>query len=156
MMQGPVHVMEKSALAARIDTEIGVSDWVHIDQATIKAFADLTGDHSFIHVDPARARTTPFGTTIAHGFLTLSMLSQMAYQVCPRIAGAKYGVNYGCDRLRFVAPVKSGARVRAHFVLRAVEEQPGNRVQLRYDTTVEIEGETKPALVMEWLSMSFF
>jgi acyl dehydratase len=156
MMEGPVHILEKNALAARIGTEIGVSDWVRIDQATIQAFADLTGDHSFIHVDPERARTTPFGTTIAHGFLTLSMLSQMAYQVCPRIAGAKYGVNYGCDRLRFVAPVKNGSRVRAHFVLRALEEQPGNRVLLRYDTTVEIEGETKPALVIEWLSMAFF
>jgi acyl dehydratase len=156
MMEGPAHVMDRSALAARIGTEIGVSEWIRIDQATIQAFADLTGDHAFIHVDPERARTTPFGTTIAHGFLTLSMLSQMAYQVCPRIEGGKYGVNYGCERLRFVAPVKSGARVRARFVLRALEEQPGNRVQLRYDTTLEIEGETKPALVIEWLSMTFF
>ena len=155
-MEGPVHVIEKSALTARIGSEIGVSDWIRIDQATIQAFADLTGDHSFIHVDPVRARTTPFGTTIAHGFLTLSMLSQMAYQVCPRITGAKYGVNYGCDRLRFISPVKSGSRVRARFVLRALEDQPGNRVQLRYDVTVEIEGEAKPALAIEWLSMAFF
>jgi acyl dehydratase len=155
-MEGPVHVMEKDALAARVGTEIGVSDWIRLDQATIQAFADLTGDHSFIHVDAERARTTPFGTTIAHGFLTLSMLSQMAYQVCPRIAGAKYGVNYGCDRLRFIAPVKNGSRVRAHFVLRSMEEQAGNRVQLRYDTTVEIEGEAKPALAIEWLTMTFF
>jgi acyl dehydratase len=155
-MEGPVHKMERSELAARIGTEMGVSDWLRIDQATIQAFADLTGDHSFIHVDPEKARTTPFGTTIAHGFLTLSMLSQMAYQVCPRLIGAKYGVNYGCDRLRFIAPVKSGSRVRAHFVLKQLEEQPGNRVQLRYDVTVEIEGETKPALAIEWLSMQFF
>ena len=155
-MEGPVHVIEKDALAAQVGSEIGVSDWIRIDQATIQAFADLTGDHSFIHVDPVRARTTPFGTTIAHGFLTLSMLSQMAYQVCPRLAGAKYGVNYGCDRLRFISPVKNGARVRAHFVLRALEDQPGNRVQLRYDATVEIEGETKPALVIEWVTMTFF
>jgi acyl dehydratase len=154
-MEGPVHVMEKSALAARIGTEIGVSDWIRIDQETIQGFADLTGDHAFIHLDPERARATPFGTTIAHGFLTLSMLSQMPYQVCPRIAGAKFGVNYGCDRLRFITPVKSEARVRARFVLRALEEQAGNRVQLRYDTTVEIEGETKPALMIEWLTMSF-
>jgi acyl dehydratase len=154
-MEGPVLVMEKGALTARIGTEIGVSEWTRIDQAKIQAFADLTDDHAFIHVDPERARATPFGTTIAHGFLTLSLLSQMAYQVCPRIAGAKYGVNYGCERLRFVSPVKNGARVRAHFVLRAVEDQPGNRVQLRYDTTVEIEGETKPALVIEWLTMTF-
>jgi len=155
-MEGPVHVMEKGALAARIGTEIGVSEWLRIDQATIQGFADLTGDHNFIHLDPERARATPFGTTIAHGFLTLSMLSQMAYQVCPRIAGARFGVNYGCDRLRFITPVKSGARVRGRFVLRAVEEQAGNRVQLRYDTTVEIEGEAKPALAIEWLTMSFF
>lgn len=155
-MEGPVHLIEKETFAARVGTEIGVSEWTRIDQATIQAFADLTGDHSFIHVDPVRARTTPFGTTIAHGFLTLSMLSQMAYQVCPRIAGAKYGVNYGCDRLRFISPVKNGARVRARFVLRALEEQPGDRVQARYDATVEIEGETKPALSIEWLTMSFF
>jgi acyl dehydratase len=155
-MQGPVHVIEKSALAARIGSEIGVSDWTRIDQAMIQAFADLTGDQNFIHVDAERARTTPFGTTIAHGFLTLSLLSQMAYQVCPRIAGAKYGVNYGCERLRFISPVKNGSRVRARFVLRALEDQPGNRVQLRYDTTVEIEGEAKPALAIEWLTMSFF
>ena len=155
-MEGPVKVMEKGALAALLGTEIGVSEWQRIDQATIGAFADLTGDHSFIHVDPVRARETPFGTTIAHGFLTLSMLSQMAYQVCPRLAGARYGMNYGCDRLRFISPVKNGARVRAHFVLRGLEDQPGNRVQIRYDTTMEIEGETKPALAIEWLTMTFF
>jgi|SRR5882672_7784673 len=156
MMEGPVKVIEKSALAAQMGTEIGVSEWQRIDQAMISAFADLTRDHNFIHVDPVRARETPFGTTIAHGFLTLSMLSQMAYQVCPRLAGAKYGMNYGCDRLRFISPVKNGARVRAHFVLRALEDQPGNRVQIRYDTTMEIEGETKPALAIEWLTMAFF
>jgi acyl dehydratase len=155
-MEGPVHVIEKDALAARVGTEIGVSEWIRIDQATIQAFADLTGDQNFLHVDAERARATPYGTTIAHGFLTLSMLSQMAYQVVPRIAGARYGVNYGCDRLRFIAPVKNGSRVRAHFVLRALEDQPGNRVQARYDTTVEIEGEEKPALAIEWLTMTFF
>lgn len=155
-MEGPVHVIEKEALAAKVGTEVGVSDWVRLDQQTIQAFADLTNDHAFIHVDAARARNTPFGTTIAHGFLTLSMLSQMAYQVCPRLSGAKYGVNYGCDRLRFVAPVKNGARVRARFVLRALEDQPGDRVLHRYDTTVEIEGESKPALAIEWLTMTFF
>lgn len=155
-MEGPVHAMEKAALAARIGETIGVSEWMLLDQARIQAFADLTGDHMFIHVDPARAATTPFGTTIAHGFLTLSLLSQMAYQVCPRIIGAKYGVNYGCDRLRFIAPVKNGSRVRGHFVLRKLEDQPGDRVQSRYDVTVEIEGEPKPALAIEWLSISFF
>jgi acyl dehydratase len=156
MMEGPIHKIERNDLVARIGTEIGVSEWQRIDQATIQAFADLTGDHSFIHVDAEKARTTPFGTTIAHGFLTLSMLSQMAYQVCPRLVGAKYGVNYGCDRLRFIAPVKNGSRVRAHFVLKQAEEQAGGRVLLRYDVTVEIEGETKPALAIEWLSMQFF
>jgi acyl dehydratase len=154
-MEGPVHTMDKQALAARVGTEIGVSDWVRIDQATIAAFADLTGDHMFIHVDAQRSREGPFGTTIAHGFLTLSMLSQMAYQVCPRIAGAKYGVNYGCNRLRFIAPVRNGARVRARFVLRSLQDQPGDRVLLTYDTTVEIEGEAKPALAIEWLTMTF-
>lgn len=148
--------MDKAQLAARAGSEIGVSEWMLIDQARIDAFADVTDDHMFLHVDPARAAATPFGTTIAHGFLTLSLLSQMAYQVCPRLAGAKFGVNYGCDRLRFVAPVKCGARVRGRFLLRKVEDQPGNRVQVRYDVTVEIEGEAKPALTIEWLGMSFF
>ncbi len=155
-MEGPVHKIALGELKGRVGTKMGVSEWQRIDQQTIQAFADLTGDHSFIHVDAEKARATPFGTTIAHGFLTLSMLSNMAYQVCPRLEGAKYGVNYGCDRLRFISPVKNGSRVRAHFVLKQVDEQAGGRVQLRYDVTVEIEGEQKPALSIEWLSMQFF
>lgn len=155
-MEGPTQTMEMSALAARVGTELGVSDWMTIDQARIRAFADITEDHMFLHVDPQRAAATPFGTTIAHGFLTLSLLSNMAYQVCPRIAGAKFGVNYGCNRLRFIAPVKSGARVRGRFVLRNLEEQPGGRVLATYDVTVEIEGADKPALAIEWLTMTFF
>jgi acyl dehydratase len=154
-MEGPVQVMEKEALAAKVGTEIGVSDWIRIDQARIDAFADLTDDHMFIHVDPQRAAATPFGSTIAHGFLTLSLLSKMAYQVCPRIAGSQFGVNYGCNRLRFIAPVKSGARVRGRFVLRKLEDQPGGRVLATYDVAVEIEGEDKPALAIEWLTMTF-
>jgi acyl dehydratase len=154
-MEGPVQVMAKEALAAKVGSELGVSDWIRIDQARIDAFADLTDDHMFIHVDPQRAAATPFGTTIAHGFLTLSLLSRMAYQVCPAIAGSRFGVNYGCNRLRFIAPVKSGARVRGRFTLRKLEDQPGGRVLATYDVTVEIEGEEKPALAIEWLTMTF-
>lgn len=154
-MEGPLQVMEKEALAAKVGTELGVSDWIRIDQARIDAFADLTDDHMFIHVDARRAAATPFGSTIAHGFLTLSLLSAMAYQVCPAIAGSRFGVNYGCNRLRFIAPVKSGARVRGRFVLRNLEDQPGGRVLATYDVTVEIEGEQKPALAIEWLTMTF-
>lgn len=154
-MEGPIHQIDRAELVKRIGSPVGTSEWVRIDQAMIQAFADVTLDHNFIHVDPVRAKATPFGTTIAHGFLTMSLLSQMAYQVCPRLTGSHYGVNYGCDRLRFISPVKNGSRVRGHFVLKQVEEQPGNRVLLRYDVTVEIEGETRPALAIEWLSMQF-
>ncbi|MCS6945886.1 MAG: MaoC family dehydratase [Sutterellaceae bacterium] len=154
-MQGPLKTIEKSALAALVGREVGTSSWIKIDQARIAAFADVTEDHMFLHVDPVRAAATPFGTTIAHGFLTLSLLSRMAYEVCPAIAGSRFGVNYGCNRLRFVAPVKNGARVRGRFLLRGLQEQPGDRLLATYDVTVEIEGEEKPALVIEWLTMTF-
>ncbi len=154
-MEGPVRQVEKEALAALVGREVGVSSWIRIDQARIDAFADLTEDRAFIHVDRERAAATPFGTTIAHGFLTLSLLSRMAYEVCPTIAGSKFGVNYGCNRLRFIAPVKNGARVRGRFTLRKLEDQPGGRVLATYDVTVEIEGEDKPALAIEWLTMTF-
>ncbi|HEX7156905.1 MAG TPA: MaoC family dehydratase [Burkholderiaceae bacterium] len=154
-MQGPLHSTKREQIAARVGSEIGVSDWVRIDQSMIDAFASLTGDGFFIHVDPARAALTPFGGTIAHGFLTMSLLSAMAYQVCPSIDGMRYAVNYGFNRLRFVAPVASGARVRGRFTLSAFESQPGGRWQATYQVSVEIEGGDKPALVAEWLTLAF-
>jgi len=151
-MQGPVHSSTFDALAARVGQEIGVSAWTTIDQPMVDAFAKLTGDHHFIHVDPVRAAALPLGGTIAHGFLTLSLLSNMAYQVCPTIEGVRFPLNYGFNRLRFVAPVPVGSRVRGHFVLKAVEAIDAAQRQIVYEVSVEIEGKPKPALVAEWLT----
>lgn len=140
---------------AKIGTELGVSDWILVDQAKIDAFAEVTGDHQFIHVDPVAAAKTPFGTTIAHGYLTLSLLSVMAYGAMPGIEGAKMGVNYGMNKLRFMAPVKSGKRVRGRFVLNGFEQRPDTSWQSTVAVTVEIEGETKPALIGETVSLIY-
>jgi acyl dehydratase len=152
-MQGPTHTTTFEALAARVGQEIGVSAWTRIDQPMIDAFAKLTGDQHFIHVDPVRAAAVmPSKGTIAHGFLTLSLLSNMAYQVCPTIEGVRFPLNYGFNRLRFVAPVPVDSRVRAHFVLHKVEAIDAVQRQLIYNVTVEIEGRDKPALAAEWLT----
>jgi acyl dehydratase len=152
-MEGPVHSTTLEALAARVGSEIGVSAWQTIDQSMIDAFAKLTGDQHFIHVDPARAaQVLPSGGTIAHGFFTLSLLSSMAYQVCPTIEGVRFPLNYGFNRLRFVAPVPVGSRVRGRFVLKAVDVIDASQRQIVYDASVEIEGAPKPALVAEWLT----
>lgn len=151
-MQGPIQSTTLDALTARVGSEIGVSAWAAIEQPMIDAFARVTGDHHFIHVDPVRAASLPFKGTIAHGFFTLSLLSNMAYQVCPTIEGVRYPLNYGFNRLRFVAPVPVGSRVRGHFVLKAVEVIDASQRQIVYDARVEIEGAPKPALVAEWLT----
>ena len=131
--------------------EIGVSDWFEVTQARINAFADATEDHQWIHIDAERAKTTsPFGTTIAHGFLSLSLLPHLAAQAY-RVQGEfKMGINYGLNRLRFISPVPAGSRVRARFTLQSVEDVAGG-VQLTVVATVEIDGGQKPALVAEWL-----
>lgn len=140
----------------RIGSDFGSSGWMLIDQPMINSFAKLTHDEYFIHVDPARAaRETPHGGTIAHGFLTLSLLAQMGYQVCPLVEGTKSGVNYGFNRLRFVAPVPTGARVRGHFRLRDFEIQPAKRWTATWDVSIEIEGAEKPAIIAEWLNAGF-
>ena len=154
-MEGPVRTMSIEALSARVSTELGVSEWFRVGQEQIDAFADLTHDHYFIHVDRARAASTRFGGTVAHGFLTLSMLAPMAYQACPAVEGTKTAVNYGFNRLRFVAPVPAGSRIRGRFVLKRFEVQASGRWRSIYDVTVEIEGETKPALVAEWIGAGF-
>jgi acyl dehydratase len=143
------------AYQAMVGTEVGVSDWALLDQARINAFADVTGDHQFIHVDPEAAKATPFGTTIAHGFLTLSMCASFAYQALPGVEGVKMGVNYGLNKLRFMAPVKSGARVRGRFTLTDVTQRPDGAWQSTLGVVVEIEGETKPALAAEWVSLQY-
>ncbi len=151
-MRAAVPIDDYRALAG---TEVGVSDWVLVDQARIDAFADCTGDHQFIHVDPERAKATPFGTTIAHGYLTLSLIPMMTYASVPGIAGAKMGVNYGMNKLRFMAPVRSGKRVRGRFTLVSVEQRPDGSYQSTVAVTVEIEDEPKPALVGESVSLVY-
>jgi acyl dehydratase len=156
-MDGPIKKISSDELQARIGSEIGVSEWFAIEQKMINAFADLTQDHYFIHIDARRAAAeTPFGGTIAHGFLTLSMLAVMAYQACPVVEGSKTNVNYGFNKLRFVAPVRAGSRIRGRFVLKSFEIHPSGRWQSIYDVKVEIESEPKPALVAEWIGAGFF
>jgi acyl dehydratase len=142
-------------IAAKVGTEIGVSDWLLIEQAAINAFADVTQDHQFIHTDPEAAAQTPFGGTVAHGFLTLSLLSRMAADVMLVPDGVKMGVNYGFERVRFIAPVRSGKRVRGRFVLARIEEKGDGRWQFLHQVTVEIESEEKPALTADWIGMIF-
>ena len=137
-----------------VGKHVSTSDWYEVDQARIDKFADATEDHEPIHVDPQAAADLPFGQTIAHGFLTLSLLAPFYQSGFPKIDGRKYGLNYGLNRVRFLAPVLSGKRVRGHFkLLSLVEKQPGNH-QFTMEVTVEIEGEDKPALIAEWVTFA--
>ena len=136
--------------------EVGVSPWRTVTQAMIDLFADATDDHQFIHCDPERAvRETQFGGTIAHGFLTLSLLSAMTFETVRPLAGSSMGVNQGFDRVRFVSPVKSGARIRARFVLTRLFARPSGWIETVHEVTVEIEGAPKPALTATWLTLAF-
>jgi len=141
-------------LTAAIGIEIGCSEWRVVSQEMINLFADATDDHQFIHTDPERAAETPFGGTIAHGFLTISLLSTLAYEALPMIEGATMGINYGFDKVRFMAPVKSGKRVRARFKLIDADIRPSGRVLNNYEVTLEIENSLKPALVANWLTIA--
>ena len=140
-------------IRARVGEEIGVSGWLAVDQARIDAFADSTEDRQFIHLDPEAAARTPFGGTIAHGFLTLSLLSRLASEAMLLPDNLKMVVNYGLDRVRFLAPVRSGRRIRGRFVLDSVEEKAPGQVLMRHVVTVEIEGEDRPALTAVWLTL---
>lgn len=158
---------DKAAKAAKayeiyqtaIGGDEGIGDWFEITQEQINNFADVTIDHQFIHVDPERAKAGPFGTTIAHGFLTLSMLTHLVGSIPPgdpaRFDGAYMGVNYGFDKVRFISPVKVGSRIRASAKL-ADAQLKGDQVQTTRTITVEIDGEAKPALVADWLTRAFF
>lgn len=140
-------------LFAKVGEHIGSSNWVMVDQSMIDRFADATGDRQFIHVDPEKAKATPFGGTIAHGFLTLSLFPQLYENSdVPSIEGTKMGVNYGGNKVRFLAPVRSGKRVRGHFKLLGIETKRPGQYQQTLEFTVEIEGEDKPALIAEWIS----
>lgn len=140
------------ALKEMLGREVGVSSWIEVNQAQVDAFADVTNDHQFIHVDPARAANTPFGGTIAHGFLTLSLLSAMGLEAQPKIIGAVMGINYGFDKVRFLLPVKTGSRVRGRFVLSDVQQNKPGELDVNWEATVEIEGGKRPALVAAWLN----
>ena len=142
-------------IRSKVGEEIGVSGWLTIDQKRIDEFADATDDHQFIHIDPQAAAQTPFGGTIGHGFLSLSMLSRMAADAMLVPDNIKMALNYGLDRVRFIAPVKSGKRIRGRFRLDSVDEKAPGQLLLRHTVTVEIEGEEKPALTAEWLGLLF-
>lgn len=142
-------------IRAQVGNEVGISSWLVVDQDRIHAFAEATEDRQFIHVDPDAAAQTPFGGTVAHGFLTLSLLSRMAAEAMLVPDGVKMAVNYGLDRVRFLAPVRSGKRVRGRFNLDSVEEKAPGKWLMRHNVTVEIEGEDKPALIAEWLGLMF-
>ena len=142
-------------LKALVGTSLGTSDWITLDQQRINNYADCTEDHQFIHIDQEAAAKTPFGGTIAHGFLTLSMLVKLCESVAVHPEGLVMGVNYGLNKVRFLAPVPAGGRVRAHVELASVEQKDANRFLTQQNITVEIEGVDTPALYAEWLGMSF-
>ena len=141
--------------------ESATGDWMEVSQEIINQFADVTLDHQFIHIDPERATQGPFGATIAHGFLTLSMLTHLSASANPenpnpaRLTGLMMGINYGFEKIRFINPVKAGSRIRVHSLLSKVELK-GNAIQQTRTMTVEIEGEEKPALVADWLTRAVY
>jgi acyl dehydratase len=148
-----------SLLAYRdmVGHEVGVSSWHLVDQSRIDVYADVIEDRQFIHIDPERAKNeTPFGTTVAHGFLTMSLMSIMSYEVMPVIEGTTMGVNYGFDKLRFISPVRSGSRVRGRFTLAEARLRKPTELLSRTNVSVEIEGEEKPALVADWIGLIYF
>ena len=141
-------------LQANVGKNVGESPWRTVDQQRIDGFAELTEDPQWIHTDPERAaKESPFGATIAHGFLSLSLLSAMAIDVLPTIKGQVMGINYGFDKVRFLNPVRSGSQVRGHFKLAGVEPRGDNQLLIRYAISVEIDGVDKPAIACEWLSL---
>jgi acyl dehydratase len=149
--------VERDEYIKMVGTEVGVSSWHLVDQKRIDAFADITEDHQFIHVDPERAmRETPFGTTVAHGFLTVSLLSVFSYEAMPKIVGVTRSVNYGFDKLRFIAPVRAGSRLRGRFTLMEAKPRGADALESRTSVSVEIEGGAKPALVADWIGLIYF
>ncbi|MEO1492148.1 MAG: MaoC family dehydratase [Pseudomonadota bacterium] len=157
---GPHRFLPLPEMRALINREAGVSDWIEISQGRINAFADLAGDHQFIHVDQERAAETPFGGTIAHGFYTLSLLTFLGQGPRPRIEGTVRSLNYGFDRVRFAAPVPSGGAVRARFTLAEMDESRAGEVTLHWDVTVEIRGQEiadggRPALSARWITRAY-
>ena len=147
--------MKIEALREKIGTLIGTSDWYLLDQDRINQFAAVTLDEQFIHTDPEKAATTPFGSTIAHGFLTLALLPAMGGDVIPKLDGHVMSVNYGFEKLRFLSPVSAGSRVRGHFTLSSLDVRKPGEVNLLWEVTIEIDGKEKPALYAEWLNRRY-
>ncbi|CAH0341808.1 MaoC family dehydratase [Rhizobium sp. CECT 9324] len=146
-----------SEVPGLVGTVVGVSDWITVDQTMIDAFAGATNDHQFIHTDPVRAAAeTPYGGTIAHGFLTLSLLSAMNYDCLPKIREQTLGINYGFDKVRFMSPVKCNKRIRGSFLLAGARFRGAGMLMNTYDLTVEIEDERKAALTASWITISQF
>lgn len=145
-----------ASLTQKVGTEVGVSRWITVDQPMIDQFAETTHDDQWIHVDPARAAHTPFGGTIAHGFLTLSLASRFAYDCFPLLPGQSMGINYGFNRLRFLSPVQPGHQVRGRFTLTDVTKRSDTELMRTMGLTIEIDGADKPALVAEWLGLAVF
>jgi acyl dehydratase len=142
---------------SRLGTEVGVSDWITVDQARIDAFADVTVDHQWIHCDPVRAAAeTPFGGSIAHGFLTLSLASRFYYDAVPRFDGQVMGINYGFDRIRFLSPVRAGTGLRGRFVLEDVRRRSDSELIQTHVLTIEQDGADTPALAARWLGLAAF
>jgi acyl dehydratase len=152
-VEGPVRSIPLADFQALVGQEVGISSWRTITQDMITQFADLTDDHQYIHTKPELAALTPFGGAIAHGFLSLSLLSAMSFEAVPAISGVRMGVNYGFNRLRFPAAVPAGGRVRGRFGLLRFKQLDGGRIEYALDVTVEVENQSKPAIVAEWISM---
>lgn len=150
------NTIDREGMQAAVGQELGCSDWFTMDQGRIDAFAEVTEDRQFIHIDPVRAADTIFGGTVAHGMLTVSMMSGMAYGALPVMEGTSASVNYGFDKVRFVTPVRSGKRIRGRYVLRDAKVRGGDKLMCRFDAVVEIEGEVRPALTAEWLILYVF
>ena len=147
--------MTRGELFELVGQDLGVSDWFQIDQERINQFADVTEDHQFIHVDPIRAADSPFNGTIVHGMLTLSMIVHLCDNFVPSVEGVRMVINYGFDRVRFAAPVKVDGRIRTAAKLIEAKERSG-QILVKVKVTIEIENESKPALVVEWLTMHLF
>src|SRR5699024_387307 len=150
----PQPTITPTALQQRVGTVLGESDWRAVSQDAINLFAESTDDHQYSHVDAEKAAATPFGGTIAHGLLTLSLLPALAEGVMPRLAGQTMGVNYGFNKVRFVNPVPSNSRIKASFLLADIQQRSDDSYLIRYEVTVLIEGQEKPALVADWLSLA--
>ena len=146
------NIVSANQIQNYVGQEISISEWIHVEQDRIDLFADATGDHPYIHVDAERASETPFGTTIAHGFLSLSLLASMSGGL--KLENTVMGINYGLDKVRFLNPVKVGAKIRGRFTLVSAEEKKPLHFLLKHNVVVEIEGEEKPALIADWLGMT--